>query len=93
MYLTKSLGVYVDDKQTRKDHISAVCKKTSMCTAILNKVIYILSTKYVHASYCALIIPHLTYCAYLWDNNYKTNLMSLYLLQKRPFVLFVKVIS
>ena len=64
-----------------------------MCIAILNKVKYILNTKSMNALYCAHILPHLTYCVEVWGNNYETNLMSHYLLQKRQFVLFVKVIS
>ena len=47
MDLTKFFGVYIDDKLTWKDHISNVCKKTSMCIVILNKVEHILSTDYV----------------------------------------------
>ena len=87
------LGVCIDDKLTWKYHISDVCKKIFMCIAILNTVKYILNTKSMYALYCALILPHLTYCVEVWGNNYKTNLMALYLLQKRQFVLFVKVIS
>ena len=90
---TKNLGIYIDDKLTWKYHISDVCKKTSMCIAIMNKVKYILNTTSMHALYCALILPQLTYCVEVWGNNYKTNLMYLYLLQKRQLVLFVKVIS
>ena len=60
---------------------------------ILNKVTYILNTKSIYALYCAQILPHLTYCDEVWVNNCNTNLMSLYLLKKRQFVLFVKVIS
>ena len=69
------------------------CKKTFTYIAILNKVKYILNTQSMYALYCALILSHLTYCVEVWGNNYKTILMSLYLLQKRQFVLFVKVIS
>ena len=54
-----------------------------MCIAILNKVKYVLSTKSMYVLYCALIPSHLTYCVEVWGNNYKTNLMSLYLLQKK----------
>ena len=64
-----------------------------MCIAILNRVKYILNTKSIHAFYYALILLHLAYCVELWGNNYFINLMSLYLLQKGQFVLFVKVIS
>ena len=93
MDLIKCLGVYNDDKVTSKDHISNVCKKMDMCIAILNKAKYVLNTKSMYALYCALILPHITYCVEVWGNNYKTNLMSLYLLQRRKFVLFAKVIS
>ena len=61
-----------------------------MCIAILNKVKYILNTKSMYALYCALILPHLTYCVPV---NHKTMLMSFYWLQKRQLVLLVEVIS
>ena len=54
-----------------------------MCIAILNKAKYVLSTKSMYALYCAMIPPHLAYCVEVWGNNYKTNLMSLYLQQKK----------
>ena len=44
-----------------------------MCIAILNKVEYVLNTKSMYALYCALILPHLTYCVEVWGNDYKTN--------------------
>ena len=90
MDFTKLLGVYIDDKLKWKYHISDVCKKTSMCIAILSKVKYILSTKCMYALYCALILSHITYCVEVWGNNYKTSLMSLYLLQKKAICVVCK---
>ena len=46
-----------------------------MSITILNKAKYILYTMSMYALYCALILPHLAYCAEVWGNNYKTNLM------------------
>ena len=62
-----------------------------MSIAILNKVKYILRKNFMHALYCAMILPHLTYCVKARDNIYKTNLIFPYLLQKRE-IMFVKVI-
>ena len=84
---------YIDDKLTWKYHILNTCKKTSMCIAKLNKVKYIINTKFMYALYSALILLHLIYCVEVWGNNYKTNLKSLYLQQKRQFMSFAKVIS
>ena len=80
---TKISGVFIDDRLAWKYHISDACRKISMCIAILNKVEYVLNTKSMYALYCALILPHLTYCVEVLGNDYKTNLMSLYLLQKK----------
>ena len=33
--------------------------------------------------YCTLILPYLSYCAMVWGNTYTTNLMPLYLKQKK----------
>ena len=57
----------MDYEQTRKDHISNVCKKTAMWIAILNKVKYILNTKFMYALYCALILQHPAYCVVFID--------------------------
>ena len=82
MDLTKISIVYIDDKLSWKYHISDVCRKISMCIAILNKVKYILNTKSIYALYCELILLHLTYCVEVSVNNCNTNLMSLYLPKK-----------
>ncbi len=33
--------------------------------------------------YCALIVPYITYCVEVWGHTYKTNLNSIYRLQKK----------
>ena len=33
--------------------------------------------------YCTLILPYLSYCTMVWGNTYTTNLMPLYLKQKK----------
>ena len=61
---------------------SDVCKKNSMCIAMLEKAMHILNTKSMYALCSTLIPPHLTHCVEVLGNNYKTNLISLHLLQK-----------
>ena len=76
---------------TMKDHISYICKKTTLCIAIWNKVKYILNTKCMYALYYALILPHLQYCLEVWGNNYKNKLNVVICFKRIQFVLFVKV--
>ncbi len=37
----------------------------------------------LHILYCSVVSPHLTYCAEVWDNNQKSTLHSLFILQKQ----------
>ena len=42
--------------------------------------------------YCTLVLPYLSYCAMVLGNTYTTNLLPLYLKQKKPLGLNVIII-
>ncbi len=55
----------------------------SKSIAILNRTKHILNDKTLYISYCALIVPYITYCVEVWGHTYKTNVNSIYRLQKK----------
>ncbi len=83
VYENKFLGVIIDHKLCWKSHINHVKTKMSKSIAILNRIKHILIEKTLYILYCALIVPYITYCVEVWGHTYKTNLNSIYRLQKK----------
>ncbi len=77
------LGVIIDDKLCWKAHIKHIHSKISRSIAVLNKAKQVLDYKSLHILYCSLVSPYLSYCAEVWGNNYKSDVQSLFILQKR----------
>ena len=83
VYVTKFLGVMIDEDLNWKNHISYVKTKVSKNVAVLYKARRYFNVNAMRMLYCSLVLPYLLYCLEVWGNNYKTNLISLYVLQKK----------
>ena len=83
VYVTKFLGILIDDILNWKEHISLICSKISKCIAIIYKAKQLLDKESLVMLYDSLFVPHLTYCSDIWGNTYKTNINCVYLLQKK----------
>ena len=81
--VTKTLGIYINENLSWMDHISYIRNKLSKSIAILYNVSSIINIDALRNLYCTLILPYLSYCAMVWGNTYTTNLMPLYLKQKK----------
>ncbi len=46
---------------------------------------------YIYILYRALIRPYITYCVEVWGHTYKTNLNSIYMLQKKAIMIVKRV--
>ena len=77
------LGVLIDEKFKWKSHIAYVRNKICKNIAVLSKVKFVLNYKAMRILYCSFILPYLMYCLEVWGNSYFTNLMPLFILQKR----------
>lgn len=66
-----------------KSHIKHIQQKVSKTTAVFNRERHSLNHKALHTLYCTQVLPYLTYCAEIWDNNYISRLHQLFILQKR----------
>ena len=80
---TKFLGVIIDEKISWKYHIRNVQLKISKNTGILYKAKQFLNRASLRIIYCSFILPHLSYCAEIWGNNYKSAIKPLINLQKK----------
>ena len=81
--VTKFVGIYINEYLSWMDHISYIRNKLSKSIAILYRVSSIINIDALRNLYCTLILPYLSYCAMVWGNTYTTNLMPLYLKQKK----------
>ena len=83
LYVTKFLGILIDDRLNWKEHISLICSKLSKCIAIIYKAKQLLDREALVMLYDSLFVPYLTYCSEIWGNTYKTNINCVHLLQKK----------
>lgn len=79
----KYLGVYIDNKLTWKNHITAVCKKIRPIIGILSKVRYFIPVHLLRSIYYSLVHPHIQYCIETWGAAYTSYLKPLVLLHKK----------
>ena len=83
VYVTKFLGILIDDRLNWKEHISLICSKLSKCIAIIYKAKQLLDKESLVMLYDSLFVPYLTYCSEIWGSTYKTNINCVYLLQQK----------
>ena len=73
---TKSLGLNIDDRLSRSNHIKDLCKKISSAIGALRRIRPLISQSTAVQIYNALIQPHFDYCVPVWDR------LSVYLCEK-----------
>ena len=77
------LGVTMDEKLDWKAHISRTLSTVSRNIGLISRARYILDKKSMLMLYHAIVLPHYSYCAFVWGTTYPTNLDSLVISQKR----------
>jgi len=63
VYITKFLGVYINEHLNRADHIHQVKSKISKTSGILTKLKYLLPQSVLLTIYNTLFLPYLQCCA------------------------------
>ena len=82
IHVTKFLGVLIDEKLKWKKHITLICSKLSKSIGVIYKASRLLNTPALYTLYCTLFLPFLNYCAEVWGNTYKSNILPLIMKQK-----------
>ena len=82
VHVTKFLGVLMDEKLNWKKHITLFCSKLSKSLGVIYKASRLLNTPALYTLYCTLFLPYLHYCAEVWGNKYKSNVLPLIMKQK-----------
>ena len=83
VFVTNFLGVHMDYKLDWNDHINIVRNKIAKKISVMNRVKHVLTSSALYSLYCKSVMPYLSYCCEVWGNNYKTRILSLFILQKR----------
>ena len=79
----KYLGVIIDHKLNWIEHIAYVKNKISKGIGIIYKARSVLSKTSLVSLYYSYVYPYLTYCIEAWGCAMQTNLLPLFLLQKK----------
>ena len=80
---TKFLGVIIDERLNRKEHINIVANKISKLTGLLCKARHPATRSLIKSMCYALIYPYKFYGNVVWANTYQSNLNKIYKLQKK----------
>ena len=79
----KFLGVIIDEKLTWSTHIKSVKSKMSRYIGVLCKIKSLLPLQARIQIYHCLIQSHLNYCSLVWGFSAKSNIDSLFTIQKK----------
>ena len=93
VYIAKNLGIYIDKNFTWKHHVSYVLSKLSKCAGILCRVQPLLGREPLCELYCTLFLPYITYCSMVWGNTYHSNILPIFIKQKKAMRIVCKVKS
>ena len=77
------LGVIVDEKLNWSEHISAVRTKMCRYVGIMCKIKHHVPTKVMLQMYHSFIQSHVNFCSLVWGFSCKSNIESLFRMQKR----------
>ena len=87
------MGIYIDQNLTWKHHVSYVLNKLSKCVGILHRVQHLLGREPLYKLYCTLFLPYITYCSMVWGNTYHSNILPIFIKQKKAMRIVCKVKS
>ena len=73
----------IDNKLSWKDDTSFVCRKVAHGIGVVIKAKKVLRSESLKCLYYSFIYPYMISCNQVWGSSYKTNIESLFILQKR----------
>ena len=91
IYVTKFLGIDVDQNLTWKRHTSHVLSKLSKCTCILCRVQHLLGREPLCKLYCTLFLPYITHCSKVRGNTYLSYTLPVFIKHKNAVRVDCKV--
>ena len=70
---------------TWKDHITHIYDKFAKHISLLHRVIWTLDSRALRLLYYTLVLPCILCCAVIWGNSYYTNVLPIFLKQRKLF--------
>ena len=77
------LGVIMDNKLNRLEHIKCIFRKIAKSTGIIIKARKSFQSETLLNLYNALILPHFLYCVHIWGTTASIHLQRFHVLQKK----------
>ena len=90
VFVTKFLGVLIDEKLTWKEHINFVINKIKRSMAMLFKIKNKLNQDSLLTIYDAVIQPYLSYCCEVWGRSFDKYITHITIIQKKAVRLICK---
>ena len=84
------LGLTIDEKLTRSNHIYMLCLKIARIIGVMSKLKFVLPSHALLLIYNSMIVPHLSYGNMLWACSSISFVNRIYLLQKRAMRIIAK---
>ena len=69
VFVTKFLGVLIDNKLNWKEHICMIKSKLAKSNASIYRASKYLDTFSLKILYCSLFMPYLSYCSEIWGKT------------------------
>ena len=82
VFVTKFLGVIIDENLTWKNHIDGVTKTISRNIGVINKLKYFVPERVLHTLYCTLVLPYVNYNILAWGSTCCSYMDKILKLQK-----------
>ena len=82
VFITKFLGVIIDENLTWKNHIDGVTKTISQNIGVINKLKYFVPERVLHTLYCTLVLPYVNYNILVWGSTCCSSMDKILKLQK-----------
>ena len=82
VFITKFLGVIIDENLTWKNHIDGVTKTISRNIGVINNLKYFVPERVLHTLYCTLVLSYVNYNILVWGSTCCSYMDKILKLQK-----------
>jgi len=77
------LGTYLDKDMKFSTHVSKTSNIVSRNVGMISRVRHFVKKEQLLQMYCALVLPYINYCCFIWGTNYASRIKPILILQKR----------
>ena len=77
----KYLGIYLNNKLSRHDHIDYICNKANRLLGFLRRNLHSCHKHFKEYAYKQFLLPSIEYCCVIWDSYHQNDIYKLEIIQ------------